>query len=55
MKQPEFCPFCGMRTLLDQGGTDEVMQLQCASLDCGIFFNLQRLEGPFEEGETYGS
>lgn len=47
MNHPEFCPFCGMRTLIDQGGTDEVMQLQCVK--CNRFFNLQVLTDVFEE------
>jgi Zn ribbon nucleic-acid-binding protein len=46
---PEFCPFCGMRTLLDQGGSDEVKQLQCAK--CSAFFNLQVIDSPNEEAE----
>jgi hypothetical protein len=48
---PEFCPFCGKRSLTDQGGSDEVMQLECVNALCGIFFNLQRLEGSFKEEE----
>ncbi len=39
----EFCPFCGKRGLLDQGGSDEVAQLQCGSLMCHVFFNLEVL------------
>lgn len=51
MDQPEFCPFCGKRTLLDQGGSDEVKQLECASKKCGVFFNLQVLVDEREEEE----
>lgn len=41
MKTPEFCPFCGLRSLIDQGGSDEVRQLECVSKECGAFFNLE--------------
>jgi len=48
---PEFCPFCGKRTLLDQGGDEDTMQLECVSKKCGVLFNLTILGGKNEEEE----
>lgn len=39
----KFCPFCGSRSLLNQGGSDEVDQFQCGILQCHVFFNLEVL------------
>lgn len=48
---PEFCPFCGKRTLLDQGGDEEYEQFECASKKCNAYFSIRVFDSEFRDEE----